>query len=219
MGGSGRLTIMFSDLKAAARRTLSSMATIDESLDRKERTDDDFRKLNPDAPGTTSRVLTADIRANNLRMREAYRNAQISDKQIEADMESEETQEMLKLVSKSREELLKLFPRDAPNLLDYDEQLDKPNENQDVRKLEDKLHDLAELIEVRTNELATLKKLASEDVTELANAALSKNEDITSKHATNLQQGREIQSRISEGVSRQEALLVEIMKPRSVWIH
>jgi hypothetical protein len=139
MGGPARLTSMFEDLKAAARRTLQSMATIDECLDREERTDDDFRKLNPDFPGTASRVLGADVRANNLRMRDAYRNAQASDKQIEADMQSEATQEQLATVSKTREQLLKMFPRDAPNLLDYDEVLDKRVEDPEIVHLEEKL--------------------------------------------------------------------------------
>jgi hypothetical protein len=211
MGGPARLTSMFEDLKSAARRTLQSMATIDECLDREERTDDDFRKLNPDFPGTASRVLGADVRANNLRMRDAYRNAQASDKQIEADMQSEATQEQLATVSKTREQLLKMFPRDAPNLLDYDEVLDKRAEDPEIVHLEEKLQELAALIEARTHDVAELQKVTAIDVTELANAALSKSQDVASVHSKHLQDGQAVQARVLQGVSQQEALLQEIM--------
>lgn len=211
MGGVTRLDTMFEDLRGAARRTLQSMATIDESLDREERTDDDFRKLNPEFPGTSSRVLTADVRTNNNRMRDAYRNAQISDKQIETDLQSEEAKEQLAIVSKSHEELMKLFPRDAPNLLDYDEKLDRPVELPEVTQLEDKLHELAALIEKRTQEVAELQKIVAVDITELANDAISKSQDITTVHSTNLTRAQEIQMRVMMGVSQQDALLQEIM--------
>jgi hypothetical protein len=38
MGGTARLTSMYEDLKAVARRTLTSMAHIDDSLEREVRT-------------------------------------------------------------------------------------------------------------------------------------------------------------------------------------
>lgn len=211
MGGPARLNSMFEDLKAAARRTLQSMATIEECLDREERTDDDFRKLNPDFPGTTSRVLSGDVRANNVRMREAYRNAQASDKQIETDMTSETTQGQLSIVSKSKEDLLKMFPRDTPNLLDYDESLDKRAEDPEITHLEEKLQELAALIETRTQEVAELQKVVALDVTDLANAALSKSQDISAIHAKHLQEAQDLQMRVVQGVSKQEALLKEIM--------
>lgn len=211
MGGSPRLTSMYEDLKGAARRTLQSMATIEESLDREERTDDDFRRLNPHFPGTSSRVLSADVRANNTRMREAYRNAQSSDTQIQSDMTSDATVELLALVSKTREELLKMFPKDTPNLLDYDEHLDRPVENPDVTRLEEKLHELAALIETRGQDVSALQRLSAVDVTDLANTALSKSQDVAAVHAKNTQEGQEIQLRVIQGISKQDNLLNEIM--------
>jgi hypothetical protein len=211
MGGAPRLNSMFEDLKATARRALQTMATIDESLDREERTDAEFRQLNPDFPGTTSKVLSADVRTNNTRMREAYSNAQASDKQTEQDLASESTQEQLATVSKSHQELLKLFPRDDVNLFDHDEHLDKKVEDVEITRLEDKLHDLAALIEDRTQTVATLKAIVEIDITEATNAALAQSKDISALHTENLAQAGKLHSKVMEGLSTQNALLAEIL--------
>ena len=212
MGGTARLNSMFEDLKAAARRTLTSMASIDEALDREERTDEEFRLLNPHWPGTPSKVLNTDVRNNNKRMREAYRNAQTSDKEIEQEMGSETTAENLKTVSKTREELLKLFPKAPTNLLDYDEALDKKVENPDIAKLEDRLHELAALIEARESSVAALRKIVSVDITDIAAAALSSGaQDITAVHNKNLAEASELQDAVVRGISQQDALLHQIL--------
>lgn len=218
MGGSARLNTMFEDLKSVARRTLQSMATIDESLEREERTDQEFRQLNPDFPGTSSKVLNADVRSNNQRMREAYSNAQQSDKQTEADLLSEGTVEQLTIVSKTREELLKLFPRDAPNLLDYDEHLDKPVEGPELTRLEDKLHDLASLIETRGQDIATLRQIVNVDIVEATNAALAKGQDVATLHASNIGIASDLLTQVNAGVTKQDALLAEIMTLNDVFV-
>lgn len=212
MGGAPRLNSMFEDLKATARRALQSMATIDESLEREERTDAEFRQLNPDFPGTSSKVLSADVRTNNSRMREAYANAQQSDKQTEADLKSDTTVEQLATVSKSQEELLKLFPRNEVNLFDHDEHLDKKAEDPEITKLEDKLHDMAELIETRTRNVATFKAIVDIDITDATNTALSQSKDISALHTENLRQASALHSQVMEGVTQQNALLAEIMQ-------
>lgn len=218
MGGSARLTSMLEDLKSVARRTLQTMATIDESLEREERTDTDFRKLNPDFPGTSSKVLNADVRSNNQRMREAYSNAQQSDKQTEADLLSEGTAEQLRIVSQSREELLKMFPREAPNLLDYDEAMDKPVEGPEITRLEDKLHELAALIETRNQEIAMLVQIVNVDLVEATNAALSRGQDVASMHSSNIGAASDLLTQVNAGVSKQQALLEEIMNLNDVFV-
>eukprot|EP01032_Pedospumella_encystans_P019684 gene19684-22384_t len=217
MGGAPRLASMFEDLKATARRALQTMATIDESLDREDRTDAEFRRLNPDFPGTSSRVLSADVRTNNTRMREAYANAQQSDKLTEEDLHSDVTVEQLSIVSKSQEELLELFPRDNVNLFDHDEHLDKKEEDPAITKLEDKLHELAALIEARTQHVATFKAIVAVDITEATNAALAQCKDITALHAENLQQAGALHTQVMEGVTKQNALLAEIMQLNEVF--
>lgn len=218
MGGAPRLASMFEDLKATARRALQTMATIDESLDREDRTDAEFRRLNPDFPGTSSRVLSADVRTNNARMREAYANAQQSDKLTEEDLHSEVTVEQLSIVSKSQEELLKLFPCDTVNLFDHDEHLDKKEEEDPaITKLEDKLHDLAALIEARTQHLATFKAIVAVDITEATNAALAQCKDVTALHAENLRQAGSLHTQVMEGVTKQNALLAEILQLNEIF--
>jgi len=217
MGGAPRLASMFEDLKATARRALQTMATIDESLDREDRTDAEFRRLNPDFPGTSSRVLSADVRTNNTRMREAYTNAQQSDKLTEEDLHSDVTVEQLNIVSKSQEELLKLFPRDSVNLFDHDEHLDKREEDPAITKLEDKLHDLAALIEARTQHVATFKAIVAVDITEATNAALAQCKDITALHAENLRQASALHLQVMEGVTKQNALLAEILQLNEIF--
>lgn len=212
MGGAPRLNTMFEDLKATARRALQTMATIDESLEREERTDAEFRQLNPDFPGTSSKVLSADVRTNNGRMREAYANAQASDKATEEDLRSEGTVEQLATVSKSHEELLKLFPRGEVNLFDHDEHLDKKTEDPEITQLEDKLHDLAELIESRAASVATVKAIVDIDITEATNAALSQSKDIAALHGENLRQAGALHTQVMEGVTKQNALLAEILQ-------
>ncbi|KAJ1423926.1 hypothetical protein B484DRAFT_102449 [Ochromonadaceae sp. CCMP2298] len=168
MGGTARLTSMYEDLKAVARRTLTSMAHIDDSLEREERVDAEFRTVN-DWQGTLSSVLTQDVRNNNKRMREAYGAAQSSDQHIEADLQSDPTQESLRIVSLSREGLLKLFPTAVPNLLDYDEDLD--GEDGDISRLEEALHEMADLFVSRDEAVSKVRTLATKDILEMSTAA------------------------------------------------
>jgi hypothetical protein len=214
MGGAARLITMFEDLKGAARRTLSSMGNIDESLDREERTDADFRVHNPQFNGPTSKTLNADVRSNNKRMREAYANAQKSDGQLDADLYSEATTEQLKVVAKSREELLRMFPSSAAalNLLDFDETLDKkPGDSAEVVQLEAKLQELADLIDARTKSTAALKAIVSVDLNEVTSNAMSAGQDINASHAHNIKLANETQMTVNAGISKQNELLREIM--------
>ena len=78
--------------------------------DREESKDNEFRTRYKEFNGNPSKILNSDIRSNTLVMREAYSKAQSSDKDIESELSLSSTQEDMKLLALSKDEMNALFP-------------------------------------------------------------------------------------------------------------
>lgn len=213
MGGVARLESMIGDVSHYAKRAYSTMCSIDDSLSREMNKDDGFRARNPDYPGVPSSKMNVDILANASKMREAYVNAQDSDKSINNDLQDPATREMLSILSKTKGDLFKMFPSNsAPNLLDFDEELDKSGVlGKDGIQLEAKLEELAELIENRSKLLDSLPQIVSTDYNEITLSAVSRGEDVYSKYEEILKNVTMIHSQVVHSVAQQKSLLDEIM--------
>eukprot|EP01034_Spumella_vulgaris_P022324 gene22324-28444_t len=221
MGGLERLPRMFDDQQASARRALQTMAGIDEGLDREEKVDNEFRQRYPDWNGPSSATMNKDIRNNNQRMRDAYGNAQSSDAIIAKELQDAQIIASLKVLSQTHDELLRLFPKEEVNLLDFDESAGDVNSKSmaafgpDAVKLEEKLHEMAELIEARTTAYEGIKKVSQIDFMELVASTLGAGsngaEQLKTTQEQHLASCRQWSAVIHEGLAQQETLLSEIL--------
>jgi flagellar hook-associated protein FlgK len=238
-----RLKTMLDDLNSASRRALLSMGTIDESIGKEERNDMDFRVRYPQYTGNSSKIALSDIRSNNLRMREAYDNAQASDKQIEKELHSTLiTNESFNLIFSSKQDVAKVLSSVKvtvaagmePNLLDLDYHEggggggggDEGGSSKkiDTTLLEEKLHDMADVVESRDKLVKALKEIVDINITEISSNIISSStyvnylDAITAVHKENLEKAHSIDDEINKGLSVQEQILSEIIKLNDVFV-
>eukprot|EP01036_Dinobryon_divergens_P023391 gene23391-31732_t len=145
----GRLSDSLEELQDVSRRALTTMANIDEALDREERKDREFRTRCPGFTAVNSNHLTTEIRMNNRKMRDAFANAQRSDASIREQLSEDAI-------------LPSAPPAPAVDLLDFDEGLSSSSNSSapsSTTALEDALSALADLIESREKILLDLKTL------------------------------------------------------------
>ena len=238
LGGMERLKTMLDDLNSASRRALLSMGTIDESIGKEERNDMDFRVRYPQYMGNSSKIALSDIRSNNLRMREAYDNAQASDKQIEKELHSNLiTNESFNLIFSSKQDVAKVLSSVKltiaagmePNLLDLDYHEGGGDEGGSSKKidttlLEEKLHDMADVVESRDKLVKALKEIVDINITEVSSNIISSSANvnyldaITAVHKDNLEKAHSIDDEINKGLTIQEKILSEIIKLNDVFV-
>ena len=243
LGGMERLKTMLDDLNSASRRALLSMGSIDESIGREERNDMDFRVRYPQYTGNSSKIALSDIRSNNLRMREAYDNAQASDKQIEKELHSSlSTNESFNLIFSSKQDIAKILSTVKvtvavgmePNLLDLDYHDGGGGDDGggvgsskkiDTTQLEEKLHDMADVVEGRDKLVKALKEIVDINITEVSSSIISSSthvnylEAIAAVHKDNLEKAQSIHDEINKGgLTVQEKLLSEIIMLNDVFV-
>lgn len=214
MGGKDRLDGLLGDLQACQRRALLCMSTIDESLEREERHDDVFRNRYPQYPGPRTIALDQDIKGNNIKLREAYANAQRSDESIAVELSSVEGCESLSLLSKSRSELEKLFPAKQPDLLDFEDEVSSGGGlmSPAAVSLQEELESLAGVMESRQRQIDAIRALTNVDLAAVVHDAMSKNEDCMVIHTKLIQDAQELRVQIEEGIRQQDPMLKEILR-------
>jgi len=233
LGGMERLKTMLDDLNSASRRALLSMGSIDESTGREERNDVDFRIRYPQYTGNSSKVAFSDIRSNNLRMREAYDNAQASDKQIEKELQSLSTNESFNLIFTSKQDLAKILSSVKvtvavgmePNLLDLDyHEGSNGSKEIDTTQLESKLHDMADVVEGRDKLVKALKEIVDINISEISSSIISSSinvnylEAITALHKENLEKAQSINDEINKSLTSQEQILSDIVRLNDIFV-
>eukprot|EP01038_Epipyxis_sp_PR26KG_P009367 gene9367-12620_t len=226
MGGLAALNSMLDDIENSAKRALLSLSNIDECLDREERIDDSFRLRYSDYNATTkSSVLCADIKMNNQRMRDAFNNARSNDTLIMNSLRDNETIASFQILYQSREQILTLFPKAPPNLLDFDEHIDSQAKLiPEIIPLEESLLELAGIIEERSKYVDSLKSITIQDFSELIATAITSTTNpstvslptvpagVIALHSEYLSKCEVIRQDIVDGVKKQEELLKRILE-------
>lgn len=186
----------------------------------------------PEWTGSRSVQLNADVRTNTLRMKETLHLAQTSDANLGNEISKEQATEADAVLSKSKEQLLQMFPTQASvaaashSLLDFDEELDGAGSGKDQglspegKALEQKLHELADLLYSRSQQLEELRSVCQQDITEKFSAAMSQQHqaDVRSVYEEEFSKAKAVQHRLDDGVQRQQALLAEIMKLNEAFV-
>jgi len=214
IGGMDRLNAAAEELQEVSRRALATMASIDESLEREDRKDGMFRSRFPSYNGVHSSFLTADIRGNNSKMRDAFTNAQKSDELIREQLRQEDSISSsavtLRMLTKcSRQDLLKLFPKRVVDLLDFDEHAISSING--TVPLEEALQALADLIESRDKSLSELSAAVEKDYSESVNECILKQLDVAPLLSEALQRCKEPEKQIMQGMDKQKTLLENIL--------
>jgi hypothetical protein len=210
MGGRQELQSKIDDLDAASKRALQSMATIDETLVREEKTDAQFRGRYPTWTGVASTVLAADIRATNGRMREAYSAAKASDAGIMREMNDPNFDTWTKAICNTIVNIESLLPLPPQPLLDFSEVAGMDPAQANAQLLERKLHEMTTLIEVREKAVVKLNLLVDADITESLLSAVSTGSDPALVIESQRNLCNEAKTDIATSLARQQVLIGEI---------
>lgn len=229
MGGLDRLRVLLEDVKAIARRTVTTMSCIDETLDREIRQDEAFHTRYPPYRGALSSSLNQDIKLNLQKLREAYANAQKNDETLTSTLFSPTTINQLAKLALSREQIQALFPNSTAealgsvNLLDIDDAIvNKPGKLSPIAaQLEEKLHFLAGIFETRQQHVQTLQSLTQVDLLPTiqqiltsdttTSAPASAPTSIAAVHTSYLAQAKDLVSAVQQLIAQQETMLQQII--------
>jgi hypothetical protein len=210
MGGRGELAARIEELEAASKRAAQSIATIDETLVREEKTDDQFRSRYPTWTGVASSVLAADIRNTNGRMREAFNAARQSDTGIQREMTDPSFDTWTKTICNTIATIESLLPLPPQPLLDFADVAGMDPAQANAATLERKLHELTTLIETREKAVAKIKEIVDQDTSEQLLVAVASGADPVQIVDTQKRLCTEQSNEIARTLSRQTVLLAEI---------
>jgi programmed cell death 6-interacting protein len=226
-GGIERLVKQVDEIESSANRANLSMSNIEETLQREEKKDDDFRGIYTEL-NTSHRQggFIADMRYNTQNMRKAYNDARKNEDALFGEIRDSESQEEMKLLLKSKSDLTDLLPSKPVNLLDFDESesleqdgSSKTSNSQSNNKLaslgphavqlEDRLHQLDQLLKLREAIVEGIRQLADKDKAMAAVDSVS----LESQHVARdeyLTKAKGEKSRVMDTVEEQEELLKTI---------
>lgn len=178
MGGKAELDMRLTHLEGSASRSMQSMATIYGNIQREERSDNDFVSKYPSWSGMRSSVLNMDIKASLQQMKDTFSQAQDSDAVIKKELQDSSFVDSLRLLSMSRAEISKLLPAVGTSTILLDLMNDDSAGHRssgsasatgggvNTSALENKLVEMAQIIDKRQTILAELESIGNKDITQ-----------------------------------------------------
>ena len=208
MGGKTELDIRMRQLDSNASRSMQTMANIYSKLTQQEKSDSEFLLKYPDWSAVRSTSLLVEIQGGLQQMKDAFQQAQISDNVIKRDLDNSIFIEHLRYLSMSREDISKLLPSVSTSsvLLDlmndestgYNNTTGSTNDGRvNTNILENKLIEMAQIIDSRQSVLAQLETLGNQDISQEllttyitsstdTSATASSNASVTTNSSTNI---------------------------------
>jgi programmed cell death 6-interacting protein len=230
MGSIDRLKSLVLELNNLSKRANSSIEILETAIRAEEEKDNYFFQQFPSYNGTRSSVLNKDIKNNLKLLKEAYQNALMNDGTIQKDLRDSCVEGKLVLLTKSKEELLKMLTavsssaaakKKEVNLLDFDEYEPSPAVSgkaggdllgPDGHKLEGRLHELAELFEIRLAILQKLKQFVSISIQDEVTNVFLGNGSVQEVYDRYMNDINSLKAQLDQGFRRQDELLSEIVR-------
>jgi programmed cell death 6-interacting protein len=230
MGSIDRLKSLVLELNNLSKRANSSIEILETAIRAEEEKDNYFFQQFPTYNGTRSSVLNKDIKNNLKLLKEAYQNALMNDGTIQKDLRDNCVEGKLLLLTKSKEELLKMLTavssaaaakKKEVNLLDFDEYEPSPAVSgkaggdllgPDGHKLEGRLHELAELFEIRLAILQKLKQFVSISIQDEVTNVFLGNGSVQEVYDRYMNDINSLKAQLDQGFRRQDELLSEIVR-------
>ena len=227
LGGRSELQTKWDELEAASRRAMQTMSTIEDTLQREEKTDGQFRAKYPTWTGTASIVLTTEIRSTNSRMRDAYSAARDSDQGIQRELSDPVFDYWLKLACGPVSAIVAMIPTPPPALLDFTD-ISGTDAASGVsaahaHTLDKLLTEMTGLIEQRERCLSRIREVHMKDITEelLANVSVSSGAGAGAHPSTICNDYKrtcsEQEAIIVSSIERQNILIIEISKTNDIF--